>query len=539
MSYKYQLIEVLGEGGFGVVYRARQVALGREVACKVARRELLEDDTALIRFHREMRICAALSHPNIVKVFDFGQLGDGRLFFAMELLDATELGTVVKQTGPLGVDDAVSYLSQAADALAYVHARNMVHRDIKPSNLMVDRAGRLVVMDFSVVWIDERTRLTQTGGITGTLPYLPPEILGGQQTVLPSLDVYSLGVTFWEALAGQRLFGGQSLRKVIEDIRTKRAAPIRSLRADVPEWLSDILCRTLSVDPAERPSSLDIVQACRQHRMSAQRVRASPTTQGPTSGRRVDSSTIGRGRRPRAIAASVLVAVLISITLWWLAFHRERSIPEEPRGSGWAMGGRPIRLARASFPGFRRMSIDLEGDLVQGSTFEFRDGQRTVGRGTLGSSRRAVVFERLPTGIAGRVVALRPGGQVAAASLDVRLPRVVPVEEFQLVPSDRSVLVDFALPEALPVTVALHRVGENNPEPAHVETVRGTVFHRVFKGLRPATEYLVRVSSQGAWMGLADYPFTTLDEAHRRLRETWVSQLESHLSGYEDILFAG
>ena len=183
----YVLLERLGEGGMGSVFKARNTRLGKIDAIKVIRKEKLADESAAIRFHREIQATARLSHPNIVSAHDAGQVGDSH-FFAMEFVEGTDLSRLVKRNGPLPVATACEYIRQAACGLMHAHEKGLVHRDIKPSNLMVTHpagnptVGLVKILDLGLARLahggiedSAKQELTQDGQLVGTLDYLAPE----------------------------------------------------------------------------------------------------------------------------------------------------------------------------------------------------------------------------------------------------------------------------------------------------------------------------------------------------------------------------
>src|SRR5438477_647200 len=203
---RYQLLDVLGRGGMGVVYRAADRVLDRTVAVKVLAGERAEEPTFVTRFEREARAAAALSHPNIVAVYDSGRDGHAR-FIVMECVSGTNLAQLVRRCGPLPAEQAVNIARQVAGALAAAHRAGIIHRDIKPANVMVDEAGTVKVLDFGIARATGSTTLTQAA-ILGSAPYIAPEVTRGQRADERS-DIYSLGCVLYETLTGQPPFTGE------------------------------------------------------------------------------------------------------------------------------------------------------------------------------------------------------------------------------------------------------------------------------------------------------------------------------------------
>src|SRR4051794_12772561 len=205
----YRIESLLGRGGMGVVYRARDLALERNVALKLLAPELAQDVRFRERFLRESRLAASLDHPAIVPIYDAGEVG-GRLFIAMRLVDGTDLKRLLADQGPLEPERALDLLEHVADALDAAHERGLVHRDVKPSNVLVDSRGHCYLADFGL-----SRRLADHGvGLggarsLGTVDYVAPEQIRGEELDARS-DLYSLGCLLYECLAGRPPFAGAS-----------------------------------------------------------------------------------------------------------------------------------------------------------------------------------------------------------------------------------------------------------------------------------------------------------------------------------------
>lgn len=220
-SQRYQIRQEIGRGFSSIVYEAQDTLRGRTVALKVlslgeSLSEERRQDMAE-RFLREARAISALSHPNIVSIYEVGQTGDGRHFIAMELLSGESLRTRMDREAPLGADDAVPIALQTADALEYAHVRGIVHRDVKPDNIFVLPDGRVKLMDFGVAHIVSEGTLTQTGTVVGSPAYMSPEQISGLPLTGAS-DVFSLGVTLAEMLTGHKPFDAPSIPAVMNRI---------------------------------------------------------------------------------------------------------------------------------------------------------------------------------------------------------------------------------------------------------------------------------------------------------------------------------
>ena len=252
---RYTIIERIGQGGWGGVYRAYQHSTRREVALKVLRRDVAEDVSARRRFHREAEAISRLKHPNTVTIFDFGETPDGLLFIAMEYIEGSSLDQTVRRDGPLAPLRATRIARQVALSLAEAHAKGIVHRDIKPHNIMLaaheDGQEFVKVLDFGVAKIvGADTRLTATGSTFGTPEYMSPEQVQSRELDHRS-DLYSLGVVLYEMLSGTPPFSGNSAVTVALCHVRNKPPPIKA-PADVPESLAALTRRLLSKHPTDR-----------------------------------------------------------------------------------------------------------------------------------------------------------------------------------------------------------------------------------------------------------------------------------------------
>ena len=206
---QYEILELVGQGGMGAVYRAEQRSLGRVVALKVIKPDLADSSDFAERFAREARAMARLNHPNIVSVYDFGE-SDGMFFFTMEHVDGTDLRQLMAG-GTLTPAQALQIVPQICEALQYAHDEGIVHRDIKPENILVDRRGRVRIADFGLAKLThgatQQRNLTGTYQVMGTPKYMAPEQMEGAQQVDHRADIYSLGVVFYELLTGELPLG--------------------------------------------------------------------------------------------------------------------------------------------------------------------------------------------------------------------------------------------------------------------------------------------------------------------------------------------
>ena len=266
---KYRVLEQVGEGAMGVVYRALDPVLNRPVAIKVMSDALARDDDLRSRFLREAQAAGSLQHPNVVTIYDFGEM-EGHLYIAMEFVVGDDLEEMLRRNALLSVVEKIDLLIDVLGGLGYAHKRGIIHRDIKPANIRVDEEGRARIMDFGIAHL-QSSKLTRTGLMVGTPAYMAPEqITGG--TVSPATDLFSVGAVMYELLTGNRPFEAESLQSVFYHIVTTPPPDIMTVVPELPPVLNQIVMRALAKEPAERYSSaLEMANALTRARASIDR----------------------------------------------------------------------------------------------------------------------------------------------------------------------------------------------------------------------------------------------------------------------------
>ena len=272
---EYELMEKLGEGGMGAVYRAKHLRLGREVALKALSPVHLRDQKAIARFDREMRAVGSVDHPNVVRAMDAREIA-GTRFLVMEFVDGMELSDIGRHVGPLAVPDAAEIIRQAAAGLQAAYEHGLVHRDIKPSNLMLSRQGCIKLCDlglarFAMDMGDEE--VTGTGQAMGTPDYMAPEQVTDSRRVDIRADIYSLGCTFYKLLTGFAPFTGPEYRTAVQKLMAhsdKTPRPVGLIRKDVHPGLIAVIDRMMAKSPKKRYATpADVVTALAPFAMGA------------------------------------------------------------------------------------------------------------------------------------------------------------------------------------------------------------------------------------------------------------------------------
>jgi len=322
---EYRLLEKLGEGGMGAVFKALHLRLEKPVALKMLRKGMGEDAQMIDRFEREMKAVGRLNHPNIIQAYDAREI-DGVRFLVTELVDGWDLENLLRQRGPFPPNIACALLRQAAAGLQAAHEHGLVHRDIKPSNLMLTHQGQVKILDLGLARLqraaESTSSLTSFGQVMGTADYMAPEQASDCHNVDIRADIYSLGCTLFRLVTGQVMFGGAQFRTHMEKMvahLTLPAPKLRSRRDDLPEALETLLERMLAKKPSDRfATPAELIGALAPLAAGADLVawtegRASPeSTPAPRPQLIVDHGS----RRAMWLAAIVMLLAVAGVAGW-------------------------------------------------------------------------------------------------------------------------------------------------------------------------------------------------------------------------------
>jgi serine/threonine protein kinase len=246
---KYEIIELIGEGAMGVVYKARDSVLDRTVAIKVMNDSIAGQANLRQRFLREAQSAGALQHPNVVTIHDLGEM-DGHLFIAMEFIEGVDLEHLIMASPPLSLQGSLDIIIDVLHGLGYAHKRGIVHRDIKPSNIRVGEDGRAKIMDFGVAHLVSST-MTSTGAILGTPSYMAPEQIAEGKTSAAT-DIFTVGGVLYEVLTMMKPFHGSTVQNLLFKIVTESPRPVSEVVPGLPRALDHIVRKAMAKEPLER-----------------------------------------------------------------------------------------------------------------------------------------------------------------------------------------------------------------------------------------------------------------------------------------------
>jgi len=371
MVSHYRIVEKIGAGGMGEVYLAEDTELDRKVALKFLPSHLCQDDDCRARFKREAQAVAKLNHPNIVTIFEVAE-HNSQSFFAMELVEGQSLRDLAKGK-ELGIDRIIELAIQICDGLSAAHDKSVVHRDIKPSNIVIDAYGRPKILDFGLAAIQGSEHLTKTGSTLGTVRYMSPEQVQGQEVDHRS-DLFSLGVVLYELLAGRTPFEKENEAATLKAITQDSPEPLARYKSDIPDELQRTVSKLLEKDPSMRyqvaagvTSDLKRLIAPTQSSISVSPVKA-------------------RNRWPLWAGVGVVALVLVAVFGW--QFLQTDQEPVEPEG----------RIMLAVLP-FENLGSPEDEYFADGLTEEITSKLGVVGKLGVISRTSAMLYKNTDKGL--------------------------------------------------------------------------------------------------------------------------------------------
>jgi len=305
----YKIVEKLGAGGMGTVYKAEDTRLKRDVALKFLPENLSFDLEAKTRFMHEAQAASALDHPNICNIHEIDQTDNGQLFLCMTLYDGDTLKRKIQENN-LAIDEVIEVAAQIATGLYRAHEAGIIHRDLKPANIMFTKDNDVKIVDFGLAKLSDQTDITKEGSPVGTIAYMSPEQTEGESVDLRT-DIWAFGVILYEMLCGDRPFRGDYEQAVVYSILNENPVSIKNLRSDIPEGLVQIVNRSLMKEPCDRFSSMkEIVNILQEMQSGSQsKILSQDKTQSPKRTKRF----------PQTITA-IIILIILFLAIKYLIF---------------------------------------------------------------------------------------------------------------------------------------------------------------------------------------------------------------------------
>ncbi|MBI3269014.1 MAG: VCBS repeat-containing protein [Planctomycetes bacterium] len=368
---RYELLEEVGRGGMGAVYKARQVEIGRTVALKILLSGVLADERELLRFRREAAAAAALSHPGIVQVHDFG-VEDGRHYMTMEFIEGKSLHRLLADTGPLHPPEALRLVRLVSEAVHHAHTRGIVHRDLKPDNVILRPDGRPVVTDFGLAKpVSDAERVTASGAVLGTLAYMSPEQAAGEQDAVgPLSDVYSLGAILYQLLTGRTPFSGQGTMQILGSILSEDPPAPRTLRPGLARDIETLCLKAMAKEPTRRYASAQAFADDIARYLAGESISARPTTAIEQTVRKLRKHRVASTSAAAALAAILLLLVVLRALPGRVAVTLRG---EDPQAPGQLLAGLALPGAH-----FEVAPDGLAGPFRPGDVLSLAAGQHTI-----------------------------------------------------------------------------------------------------------------------------------------------------------------
>lgn len=322
LAGRYRIVALLGRGGMGEVYRADDLTLGQAVALKFLPEALAGNEAALARFRNEVRVARQVSHPNVCRVYDVGEV-DGHLFLTMEYVDGEDLASLLRRIGRLPEDKALEIARRLCAGLAAAHEKGILHRDLKPSNVMLDGRGQVLLTDFGLAAL--ATDVTGAESRNGTPAYMAPEQLAGKEATVRS-DIYALGLVLYEIFTGKRPWDANSLAELVQARTHATPVTLSTLVRDIDPAVERVVERCLRAEPSQRPASALAVAGALPGGDPLAAALAAGETPSPEM---VAAAGEGSGLAPR-IAVPLLVAVIAGLAVVAVLCNRIVALPQMP-----------------------------------------------------------------------------------------------------------------------------------------------------------------------------------------------------------------
>ncbi len=355
---RYKVLQLLGEGGMGKVYKAWDKELEEEVAIKVLIPQLSSDAQMLSRFKREIKLARSITHENVGKIYDLGE-ADGTKYISMEFIQGESLHKILKKQGKLKIDDGVRIINQIADALATFHKKGIIHRDLKPSNIMINPEGKVYILDFGIAKSVESDELTKTGDAIGTPAYMAPEQIEGKK-VDSRADLYSLGVIIYQMFTGKPVFEADTpYTMALKQLKEQPQKP-RKINPQIPESIEKIILKSLKKNPEERyQSALEIRDDLEKFSSIFEAVTMDYKETAPAEDRKIITrKATGTGGKKLAIILATTAVIALGII--YLYFQLVKKKGEAPLPDKKVT--RPVPLTE--------MILIPAGDFIMGSAVE-------------------------------------------------------------------------------------------------------------------------------------------------------------------------